>query len=239
VRVVNGAVPSAYVTSSTTIGATIFTPPTAPLTAITNTSLLLNYTNAGILDNAMMNDLETVGNAQISTSVKKYGTGSIAFDGSGDALLPVSSPNLALGSGDFTVELWVYIVSSTSTFNEILDWRKSGNSNGIALIYTASALQVFNAITGLYIITAPTASLNTWYHVAIVRSGSTVTMYINGTSVGTATLSSNLTSDQVNIGRYFGGSDYFNGYIDDLRITKYARYTATFTAPTTAFADKG
>jgi hypothetical protein len=213
-----------------------FTPPTAPLTAITNTSLLLNYTNAGILDNAMMNNLETVGNAQISTSVKKYGTGSMYFDGSGDALLPVASPNLVLGSGNFTVELWVYIISSTSTFNEILDWRKSGNSNGIALIYTASALQVFNAITGAYIITAPTASLNTWYHVAIVRSGSTIALYINGTSVGTATLSSDLTSDQVNIGRYFGGLDYYNGYIDDLRITKgVARYTTTFTPPTAAF----
>ncbi len=46
-----------------------FTPPTAPLTAVTNTSLLLNCTNGAIFDNAMMNDLETVGNAQISTSV--------------------------------------------------------------------------------------------------------------------------------------------------------------------------
>jgi hypothetical protein len=206
--------------------------PTAPVSTTANTNNLLNFTNAGIFDNAMQNNLETVGNAQISTSVVKYGTGSMYFDGNGDALLPVASPNLALGTGNFTVELWVNIVSSTSTYNELLDWRKSGNSNGIALIYTSSALQVFNAITGTYIITAPTASLNTWYHVAIVRSGSTITFYINGTSVGTATLSSDLTSDQVNIGRYFGGSDYYNGYIDDLRITKgVARYVGNFTPP--------
>jgi hypothetical protein len=75
-----------------------FTPPTAPLTAVTNTQLLCNFTNAGILDNAMMNDLETVGNAQISTSVKKYGTGSMYFDGTGDWLSVPKCQTLEFGS---------------------------------------------------------------------------------------------------------------------------------------------
>jgi hypothetical protein len=55
-------------------------------TAITNTSLLLLAPNAGIFDNTGKNNLETVGNAQIDTSVKKYGTGSMEFDGTGDYL---------------------------------------------------------------------------------------------------------------------------------------------------------
>jgi hypothetical protein len=67
-------------------GVTSVTVPTAPPTAITNTQLLLNFTNAGIIDGTMDNVLETVGNAQISTSVVKYGSGSLAFDGSSDSL---------------------------------------------------------------------------------------------------------------------------------------------------------
>ena len=102
-----------------------FTPPTKPLAAsgadsagsypsTTNVntsfassacSLLLNFTNAGILDNTGRNDLETVGNAQISTSVKKFGTGSLAFDGTGDYLVTnaPSSDLFAFGTGNFAV----------------------------------------------------------------------------------------------------------------------------------------
>jgi hypothetical protein len=68
---------------------------------------LSNFTNAGILDNAMSNDLETVGNAQISTSVVKYGTGSIYFDGSSSGLAFYANlQNLQFSTGDFTVECW-------------------------------------------------------------------------------------------------------------------------------------
>jgi hypothetical protein len=89
-----------------------FTPPTAPLTAISNTQLLLNYTNAGVIDNAMMNNLETVGNAQISTTQSKWGGSSIAFDGTGDYLVGASNPQIAVGSGDFTIEMWIYLTAN-------------------------------------------------------------------------------------------------------------------------------
>ena len=100
-RVVNG---TALYTSA-------FTPPTAPPTAITNTVLLTNFTNAGIFDNTGKHNLETVGNAQIDTATKKYGTGSMEFDGTGDYLVTPSSPNIALGTGDFTIECWTYFTS--------------------------------------------------------------------------------------------------------------------------------
>jgi hypothetical protein len=85
----NGYISNARIIKGTAVydpTQTTLTVPTAPFTNITNTSLLTNFTNAGIFDNAMKNDLETVGNAQISTSVVKYGTGSMAFDGTGDYL---------------------------------------------------------------------------------------------------------------------------------------------------------
>ena len=264
VRIVNGAVPSAYVTSSTTVGATIFTPPTAPLTAITNTSLLLSYTNAAIIDNAMMNDLETVGNAQISTSVKKYGTGSIVFDGSGDLLtIPnntswqssvANSQGFNFGTGDFTVECWVYF-NATTSFITIVGSRNYSNGGsstygnwvlraGTSNLYTSySNSSTSKTISGTY-----SWSTGVWYHVAWVRYNGTVSVYRDGTSIGSVADSTSLTDGQygITVGGNFDtagtqGTIYnpLNGYIDDLRISKVARYTANFTAPTAAFADKG
>jgi hypothetical protein len=87
-------------------GATL-TVPTTPLTAITNTSLLLDFTNAGIFDAATINDGQTVGNAQVSTTVAKFGTTSMSFDGTGDWLTIIDKPELRFGTAPFTVEGWI------------------------------------------------------------------------------------------------------------------------------------
>jgi hypothetical protein len=120
----NGYISDIRVVKGTAVYTTTFTPPTAPLNAITNTSYLLKFTNAGIYDHAMLNDLETVGNAQVSTSVVKYGTGSMYFDGAGDYLSRPASSLYALGTGDFTIEAWVY-ANTTITNNE--DCRENTN----------------------------------------------------------------------------------------------------------------
>jgi hypothetical protein len=225
----------------TAVYTSAFTPPTAPLTAISGTNLLCKFTNASIIDNAMMNDLETVGNTQISTSVKKYGTGSLYFDGTGDYLSIASNPNLALGSGDFTVECWIYATAASDS--PIYESRNSGSgSAGFTLTaLNSSVIRIFTG-TSSFIASSGTNYLNIWTHVAVVRSGATTTLYINGTSAGSATGMGNLTDQSTLIGggRYSGGvgtpSAFFTGYIDDFRITKgYARYTANFTPPTTAF----
>ena len=221
------------------------TVPTAPLTAITNTSLLLSYTNAGILDNAMMNDLETVGNAQISTSVKKYGTGSIFLDGTGDYLSVPSNPNLGFGSGNFTVEAWLYLTSAPTGADAmyVCDFRNGSTNNfGFGVISSSGTKLYMFVGSGPVEATGSTSlSLNTWYHIAMVRSGSTVTYYLNGVSDATMTTSFSQGTTGVTVGaRYTGSTEYVAGYIDDLRITKgLARYTATFTPPIVAFADKG
>jgi hypothetical protein len=218
-----------------------FTPPSAPLTAVTNTKFLLSCTNGAIYDNAMMNDLETVGNAQISTSVKKYGTGSLAFDGSGDGLY--RAPNnytTAFGTGNFTVEAWVY--PTVSGLQSIFDCRLSDASSGGFFfgMYTGNTLMLYTAAT---ITSGGTVATNAWSHVALVRNGSTWTLYLNGTSVATYSSSANLTDGNAVIGSSVSVSgssaNYLTGYMDDLRITKgYARYTANFTPPTSALADQ-
>ena len=213
-----------------------FTPPTAPLTAITNTQLLLSGTNAGIYDNAIKNNLETVGNAQVSTSVTKFGTGSMSFDGTGDWLTSPDTPNLQLGTGNFTIEGWVYLnaVGSARGFvskgTSTTGWSVSANSsNQVVFSYASSTI----TSTG-------TLSVSTWYFITVVRSGTGTNLtkiYIDGTNDGTGTVVTDFT--QTNI-MYVGadrvGGSALNGYIDDLRITKgIARYTANFTAPTQAF----
>lgn len=214
------------------------TVPTAPLTAITNTSLLLSYTNAGILDNAMMNDLETVGNAQISTSVKKYGTGSMYFDGTDDRLNMPSSPNLAFGTGDFTLEMWAYF-TSTANFPTLTDSRSStGSTSGFNLGLSSAKVQLYT--TSQLLIGSSTLSANTWYHIAITRASGTLKIWLNGTQDATVSNSTNWSDQTFVVGATPSAANFMTGYIDDLRITKgYARYTANFTAPTTAFADKG
>jgi hypothetical protein len=239
---VNGYIADTRVLKGTALYTTTFTPPTAPLTAVTNTQLLTNFTNAGILDNAMMNDLETVGNAQISTSVKKYGTGSMYFDGTGDLAIAPYSPNLDLGSGNFTAECWAYpnssatqaifsITGSTSIAYAQLQVAIKSDNTWFLLISTSSGSWVSTTTSGSY-------SPNNWYHIAAVRNGSTFTLYINGTSVLTQSTSSALFAygGATRLGANASNGDTFNGYIDDLRITKgVARYTTTFTPPTAAF----
>jgi hypothetical protein len=215
------------------------TVPTAPLTAAANTNYLLNFTNGGIFDNAMMNNLETVGNAQISTSVFKYGTGSLSFNNSTGTYLAVpTSQNFAF-QGDFTVEGWLYINAFSAADQSFFDSRATdGSSAGLwfGIQGTSNKLRVYTAASQ-FLLASTTLSATTWTHVALVRSGSTLTIYQNGTSVASGTLTASLTDGVCRIAlTYATSAAPLNGYIDDLRITKgYARYTTTFTPPTAAF----
>ena len=227
-RIIKGS--AVYNPSSTTI-----TVPTSPFSSISGTSLLCNFTNAGVIDNAMMNNLETVGNAQISTTQSKWGGSSIAFDGTGDWLLAPSSPNLALLTGNFTIEMWVYFNNTTQ--HVFFDMRGIGTAapNNPVLFWSNSASKIQAYINDDFRITSGTLNTAQWYHVALTRSGTTVTLYVDGVSQGTYTYSASITQQALYVGTGSGlGS--FNGYIDDLRITKgFARYTANFTAPTAPF----
>jgi len=233
-----GYISNLRIVKGTAVYTSAFTPPTAPVTAITNTSLLTNFTNGSIIDNAMMNDLETVGNAQISTSVSKFGGGSMAFDGTGDYLVSSNTPNITLGSGNWTMECWIY---STDTGGVKTITAKGFATNGGFLWWVQSGelrIRLYDTSGGqVNIASAVVINANTWYHVAAVRNANTVTLYVNGTSVASDTFTSALTSaSNFEIAAYNGGTGNFQGYIDDLRITKgYARYTSNFTPPTAAF----
>ena len=237
-HLINGYVTDARVIKGTAVYTSAFTPPTAPLTAISGTSLLLNYTNGGITDATAKNVLETVGNASISTTQSKFGGSSLFFDGNADALLAPSIPINALGTGDFTIEAWIrwsFVPNSGVTYAYF--FAIGGNNvNGMGLYVQNGKIKLWN--TAEVLAGSTTLSADTWYHVALVRSSGTVKLYLNGTQDGTVSMSSNLTGGVVNLGYWYNITDpnYFSGYMDDFRITTgLARYTANFTAPTTAF----
>jgi hypothetical protein len=190
-------------------------------------------TNAGIPDLAMQNDLQTVGSAQVSTSVVKYGTGSISFNGSTDYLIATANQNIVF-NGDFTIECWAY-PNSVSGNRRLLNSGYGGTTQYWILYNSGGTLQFFyTSSSGITSSTNLTA--NVWQHIAVVRSGTTLTMYVNGTSTASATVSGTIgnPAGQLSVGAQAGG-DYFNGYLDDVRITNgYARYTANFTPPTSA-----
>jgi len=211
-----------------------FTPPTAPLTTITNTSLLLNCTNAAIIDNAEMNNLETVGNAQISTAQSKWDGGSIAFDGTGDWLqIPPNVPTV-LGTGDFTIEFWARF-SGFYDFITVLCSTRGANGFNIG---SQALAQIVWYANGAERVRGTTSMLpNTWYHIAFVRYNGVLKGYLNGVQDGTVyTDSINYSTPVIRIGNLETGGEEFNGFMDDLRITRgYARYTANFTPPTAPF----
>jgi hypothetical protein len=236
-----GYIASLRVTKGGALYTSNFTPSTAPLTTTVSSgtvSLLTNFTNAGIIDNAQDNNLETVGGAQISTTQFKWGASSMYFDGTGDQLIAPSNELLAFGTGDFTVEVWARF-SSLSTYNTICatrpttgattdGWTFGVTSSGTIYMYTSS----FVAQSGTGVI-----STSTWYHLALVRVGTTVKIFVNGNEVVTGTNSQNFTRKILYVGNNTTNDEPLTGYINDLRLTKgYARYPYSFTAPTAALS---
>ena len=236
---VTGYITDVRLLKGTALYTSAFTPPTAPMTAITNTSLLLNYTNAGIYDSAMIGDMETVGNAQISTSVVKYGTGSLYFDGTGDYLVFPSdvNSNLAFRTGDFTIEFWAWkSANGAGGYDGVISADNTGNANGgFSVELSSNRGFVFYNDSGIRISYSMNPNDSTWHHYAVVRSNGTMALYKDGTQLTTATYTGDLgATPTLRVGS-ISTSSPFNGYIDDLRVTKgLARYTSNFTAPTAA-----
>jgi hypothetical protein len=231
----SGYISNTRIVKGTAVYTANFTPPTAPVTAITNTSLLLNYTNAGIYDAAVRNDLVTVGDAKVSTAQAKFGSSSMAFDGTGDWLTFADNSSMQMGSGDFTIEGWVYLSALGSARGF---FSKGTSTTGISFGVNSSNQLVFNYTVST--LTASTAlSSGQWYYVAVVRSGSAsgnVKIYLNGSVDATSGGAITDNFNQTNAG-YVGadrvGTSPMNGYIDDLRITK--GYARTITTPTSPF----
>jgi len=245
-NLLNGYLSSTRIVKGTAVYTSAFTPPTSPLTAISGTSLLLNFTNAGMYDAATKSDLISIGSAQASTTQAKWSPTSAYFIGSSSSSL-YAPPNtaFAFGTGDFTVECWVNMSSLTPSPTGTTvpfvqgDAIGSSTSDKWWMGYDGGNLYFAAHAGGPYVSTAFTASTGTWYYVTAVRSSGTMYLFVNGVSGSLGGSGSfngyNLGQGGLSIGG-FSTPRYLTGYIQDLRLTKgVARYTATFTPPTAPF----
>jgi len=230
-----------YITTSKVIvgsGVTTVTVPTAPST-VTGSNLYLGYTNFGIYDATAKSTNATLVNAQASTTQSKFGGTSLSFPGSNSWLTIPDSPNLQMGTGDFTIEGWVYFSSAGVAYGLI---SKGTSTTGWSVdITTANKLQ-FNYTTSSLTGTT-TLSINTWYYFAAVRSGSatgnlklysgtTGSTTLEATSAGAVTDNFNNT-DTMLVALDRTSTNALVGYLDEVRITKLARTVTS--VPTAAF----
>jgi hypothetical protein len=236
-RVVKGS--AVYDPTQTTL-----TVPTAPLTAITNTSLLLNFTNAGIYDATSKNDLETVGDAQISNAITpKWGSTSIKFDGTGDYLTNNNASNslLAFGTGDFTIEGWFYSNNASSVAqrgmfqtSDTIGGLKTTYTTGVSMHHGSTGELNVNVGSTVYSTSGASITTGAWFYFAITRSSGNVNVYVNGVSRASGSgNTNNLTGTYISVGGIYNTSYLFDGYLQDFRITK--GYARTITTPTAAF----
>ena len=218
-----------------------FTPPTAPVTAITNTKLLLNMADGQAIDSAAQNNLTLAGNANTSTDQAKFGDTSLHLDGSGDYVnvLPSGRGNIY----NYTVEQWLYPTrnySGSGNFDRI--WSSGTALNNSVMLHldnTTAPKIVLRSNDSIIWTSSVSISLNAWTHVAVSCDADGTRLYIAGTERGTSSTVVNLRNLAFNIGTSDKSQGFFQGYIDDFRISDFARYTSNFTAPTAAFADKG
>jgi hypothetical protein len=157
--------------------------------------------------------------------------GSAQFNGSSQYLTIPSNSAFAFGTGDFTVETWVYLSSAPGDY-AVIDCAGTGQ---FGFIITGTDIVAYASVDEAYIFTS-VVSASEWHHIAFCRVGTTLTCYLDGVSVGTPATSSYdfISPDTFNIGRNPGANNsYFNGYISNLRMVKgTAVYTAPFTPPT-------
>lgn len=192
------------------------------------------------------------GDAEISTTQSKFGGASMYFDGSGDYIDCGTDSSYAMGSGDFTIEGWFYYLGTGNLYPTIISNNFGSWTTGAISFHTdhtshqdKMSLWAYDHSNSTPIGVSTTSIIyNQWHHFAIVRSGTVLRLAYNGQIEATTTISASLefnfdlSSLLIGGGNWGGPNGYFNGYIDDLRITKgVARYTSNFTPPTAELPD--
>ena len=237
-----GYITDARLVIGTAVYTSAFTLPTAPLTAITNTKLLLNMADGQAIDSAAQNNLTLFGNAKISTGQAKFGDTSLYLDGTGDAAQIATTTNsFAFGTGDYTVEMWLYLTAVNEN-DQIFDMRTSDSSVNPGSYLDSSARPNLYISGGVRLTSNTAISANTWTHFAICRASGTTRIFQAGQVTGTLNSDTyNIVAGKLMLGARYNsaGTNNGQGYWEDVRVSKMARYTSNFTAPAEAFPDKG
>ena len=199
-------------------------------------ALLLNFANAAVVDSAGAQNFTTVSNATISSS-SKYGSGALTFNGTSDYLQSPAVGLNAFGASDFTIEAWISFNSVAA--GQLVSAGTGGQTNAYYWQYYSSQLQFGVQAVGSVTVVNWTPTANTWYHVCVMRQGTNYYQFINGQQVSVASYTQTWVDGPTYIG--YGGAGYFNGKMDDVRITRgVARYSFSgFTPPERALPEIG
>jgi hypothetical protein len=183
------------------------------------------------------------GNAQISTAQSKFGGASALFDGSGDYLSIADHADFEFGSGDFTIDWWMR-PSGLGGSQTIITKRAGLADSGSFHVFASGASVLFYASSsgsGSWEVASGVAlgtiADNTWSHHEVVRSGNNFYCFKDGVQTGSTSSALTLVDEAhpVLIGGEAAGQ-YYNGCIDELRISKgIARHTSAFSPPTAAY----
>ena len=185
------------------------------------------------------NTVSFAGTAQISTAQSKFGGSSLLLDGNSD-YLEVTNSELDLDGATCTIEFWVYLLGGVGS--HICFYSDySGASSGISIEkLDSNVVKVNMSGDGADITGTTTMSTGQWYHIAFSGSDGSYKLFLNGTQEGstaTGSITNGHDTKKIGVFWYSGGGyiRYWNGYLDDFRITKgLARYTSNFTPPTSA-----
>ena len=176
------------------------------------------------------------------TDVGKFGYGSMYFNGSG-ASIRCSHSDFALGTGDFTIDFWIYPINGGhgNNYSRILQTQDYGTSGGITIACNSSDNPAHITMQGSASgqedskTSSMTIANSTWTHVEISRASGTQRTFVNGALACSTAYAYNYTKSSLSIGANSNGGEAFYGNLCELRITKgTARHTAEFTAPTSS-----
>jgi len=183
------------------------------------------------------------GNVCTKIAQKVFGTASAYFDGNGDYLTLADSDDWYFGTGDFTIDFWIYPLQ-LQNYDYLIDQYADANNRWL-ICHDANGALYFQVVSGgnnkaFYQTANSKIKINQWQHVAIVRNGTSagcLKMYVNGVDV-TPTPGTDLANNAIpNLSTLLRiGVDavnyYFYGYMDELRISKgIARWTTNFISP--------
>lgn len=228
---------AALYTSNFYPGSTPLTPTTTVGSTTHQAALLLTGAESGIIDASRQVNLESTGDVKV-TNRSPYASGGVSyyFDGTGDSLYSPSTDALSFGTGDFTVEYWMYFSGGTQRF--VTGTNSGGTDTFMSYIFNGNELSVLMAGG----VTSHTTSIatNTWHHIAVTRSGGILRQFLNGTQAGSnASVTSSILNSRVTIGNGIQYTGAVTGYMADIRITKgVARYTTNFTRPSEPFSTR-
>ncbi len=177
------------------------------------------------LTNHLGNVLAVVTDKKLAIISQTEICSSLSFDGNDDYVRVPYAPNQNLGTGNFTIEAWIKADSATTTPYGIINNIDGGNL-GYKIFVNPISSTIGVQISESTVITGATyIKDNSWHHIALVRSGIDVTLYIDGSIDGSTISSTDLTStEDIIIGSFnTNGFVPFLGGIDEVRIWNIER----------------